>query len=161
MSCEFFKKFSNNTADLRLEYIDTVKYRSLETLKDDFYDLLTINRQRDIQRSFTTAGPHRDDVRFLINGYDARAFGSQGQQRLIVLCLKFAERQVFFMERGEYPIMLLDDVMSELDFFRRRQLLEPDGCQVFVTATDLNILPGEILEKSAIYRVESGQIEVK
>lgn len=161
MSCEFFKKFSNNTADLRLEYIDTVKYRSLETLKDDFYDLLTINRQRDIQRSFTTAGPHRDDVRFLINGYDARAFGSQGQQRLIVLCLKFAERQVFFMERGEYPIMLLDDVMSELDFFRRRQLLEPDGCQVFVTATDLNILPGEILDKSAIYRVESGQIEVK
>jgi DNA replication and repair protein RecF len=65
------------------------------------------------------------------------------------------------MERGEYPIMLLDDVMSELDFFRRRQLLEPDGCQVFVTATDLNILPGEILDKSAIYRVESGQIEVK
>ncbi len=96
-------------------------------------------------RRTTVVGPHRDDLLILINGENARRFGSQGQQRSAALALKLAELELAYAERGEYPALLLDDVMSELDEKRRSQLLElmTGKAQTFITATDVNFTWGE------------------
>ena len=98
----------------------------------------------DILRGATRFGPHRDDVAFFVNDTDLRAFGSQGQQRTGVLALKLAELAFFREETGEYPILLLDDVMSELDRERREQLLSfirGEKLQALITATDEAYFP--------------------
>lgn len=98
----------------------------------------------DIVRGVTRFGPHRDDLAFFVNGTDLRAFGSQGQQRTGVLSLKLAELAFFKEETGEYPILLLDDVMSELDRDRREKLLSfirGEKMQALITATDEAYFP--------------------
>ena len=114
-------------------------------------------RGEDLRRMTTTVGVHRDDIGIAINGKDARTFASQGQQRSAVLALKLAQLDLFWQERGEAPILMLDDVMSELDPGRRRQLLERlDRVQTFVTCTDLSDLGGA--RHSAVYHVENGRL---
>lgn len=81
-------------------------------------------RDRDLRLGYTTVGPHRDDIRILINGIDARGYGSQGQARTAALSMKLAEAQIFFAVTNDRPILILDDVMSELDLPRRRKLLD-------------------------------------
>jgi DNA replication and repair protein RecF len=95
-------------------------------------------RAREIERGFTLVGPHRDDVSILINGQPARAFASQGQQRSAVLALKLAERQALAAASGREPVLLLDDVFSELDARRRAAIEEliAGGGQIFLTATE-------------------------
>ena len=103
----------------------------------------------------TSVGIHRDDILVTVNGREARTFGSQGQQRSAVLSLKLAQLQLAWQERGEAPILMLDDVMSELDPGRRRQLLERiDRVQTFVTCTDVSDLAGA--RQGAVYHVENG-----
>lgn len=114
-------------------------------------------RGEDLRRMTTTVGVHRDDLHIDIDGKDARTFASQGQQRSAVLALKLAQLELYERERGEAPILMLDDVMSELDPGRRRQLIERiDRVQTFVTCTDLSDLAGA--RQGAIYRVEAGQL---
>ncbi len=114
-------------------------------------------RGEDLRRLTTTVGVHRDDIGVTINGKEARMFASQGQQRSAVLALKLAQLDLFWQERGEAPILMLDDVMSELDPQRRRQLLERiDRVQTFVTCTDLSDLGGA--KHSAVYHVENGRL---
>ena len=87
---------------------------------------------------FTTIGPHRDDIKFTLNGEDARIFGSQGQQRTVALSLKLAETELFFSRFGEYPVLILDDVLSELDASRQKKLLSAvEHIQTIFTATEL------------------------
>ena len=103
----------------------------------------------DIVRGVTRFGPHRDDLAFFVNGTDLRAFGSQGQQRTGVLSLKLAELAFFKEETGEYPILLLDDVMSELDRDRREKLLSfirGEKMQALITATDEAYFPSGSFE---------------
>ena len=103
----------------------------------------------------TTVGIHRDDIGVTINGKEARTFASQGQQRSAVLSLKLAQLEMAARETGEAPILMLDDVMSELDPGRRRQLIERiDRVQTFVTCTDLSDLAGA--RQGAVYHVENG-----
>ena len=116
-------------------------------------------RQEDLRRLTTTVGVHRDDILITIDGKDARTFASQGQQRSAVLALKLAQLDLAWKERGEAPILMLDDVMSELDPSRRRQLLERiDRVQTFVTCTDMSDLGGA--KHSAVYRVENGRLSL-
>jgi DNA replication and repair protein RecF len=99
----------------------------------------------DLDRGFTGHGPHRDDIVLLRDGRDLRAFGSQGQQRLALLALLLAEREAIAQLRGATPLMLLDDVMSELDHDRRDalvELLRSGSGQSVVTTTDLEHVPG-------------------
>jgi DNA replication and repair protein RecF len=98
----------------------------------------------DLQRGYTDHGPHRDDLLFRIDGHDLRAYGSQGQQRLALLSLLLAERDALALERSRPPLMLLDDVMSELDPDRRERLAGElrAGGQSIVTTTDLDHVPG-------------------
>lgn len=94
-------------------------------------------RREDLQRQFTSFGPHRDDVAMLLCGKELRAFGSQGQMRTAVLSMKLGELSLIEREMGEYPALLLDDVFSELDAKRRNALLKSaEGVQTFITCTD-------------------------
>ena len=114
-------------------------------------------RESDARRMTTSVGPHRDDVAVLVDGHDVRAFGSQGQQRTAALSMRLAELNVMHDELGEWPVLMLDDVMSELDPGRRRRLLEHlKGIQTLVTCTDADDLAGA--ETGAIYRVDGAAI---
>lgn len=125
----------------------------------------------DILRGSTSLGPHRDDLDLTLNGLDVRSYASQGQQRSLVLSLKIAELLILFEKTGEKPILLLDDVMSELDLSRRRRLLEIiRGHQVFMTGTDrehmfpiLREMEGEGRDEAAggapvFYHVKNGHV---
>lgn len=115
-------------------------------------------RERDIRRGSTEVGPHKDDVIFMIDDYSGKYFASQGQQRTAVLALKLAEIEIMKQTSGEYPILLLDDVMSELDGARRRKLVEEiDGkIQTFLTGTDRFTGLDEI--KATYYSVSGGNV---
>ena len=100
------------------------------------YEDLKTSLEKDMRLGFTTIGPHRDDIKFALNGMDARIYGSQGQQRTIALSLKLAETEIFNTRFGEYPILILDDVLSELDKYRQRKLIsEVEKMQTIFTAT--------------------------
>ena len=97
-----------------------------------------------MELGYTTIGPHRDDIRFDLNGRDSRVFASQGQQRSIVLALKIAELKVFENEIGEKPVLVLDDVFSELDSTRQKKLYEHFAdTQVLMTGTLFKFKPNE------------------
>ena len=103
----------------------------------DFARDLQATRERDLRLRTTTVGPHRDDLAILINGKDVRTYGSQGQQRTAALSIKLAELDLFTALTGETPILLLDDVFSELDSNRQERLLTAiSHCQAVITATE-------------------------
>ena len=142
--------------ELNLRYISQIGDAS--NAYDALLEKLHAARNEDLRRMTTTVGVHRDDMGITINGKEARTFASQGQQRSAVLSLKLAQLEWAGMESGEAPILMLDDVMSELDPGRRRQLIERiDKVQTFVTCTDLSDLAGA--RQGAVYRVESGKLE--
>ncbi len=114
----------------------------------------------DLERGFSTHGPHRDELAILRDGRDLRSYGSQGEQRLALLALLLAERSVLAQERDHVPLMLLDDVMSELDVTRRELLAQElcDGGQSVVATTDLAHVPGAGDAKVTRLRVSPGAI---
>ncbi len=116
------------------------------------------NYERDIRLGFTGSGPHRDDLKILIGGTEARVYGSQGQARTAALALKLAETEIFKRLSGESPVLILDDVMSELDLSRRRKLLaEIDGMQTILTCTHTEkVLFGKTVHK---IRIVGGKIK--
>lgn len=129
-----------------------------DNLQEWYSRRLAANRATDILRGSTSVGPHRDDILLKVNGKDLRNFGSQGQQRTGILALKLAELEFLKSETGEYPVLLLDDVMSELDGMRREQLLSfiRDRVQTFITATDQSLLPA--VKTGHYYRISAGAI---
>ena len=94
-----------------------------EELKEQLFEELRRNYERDVRLGYTSIGPHRDDLDFLINGQDAKNFASQGQTRTAALSVKLAEMEIFKQLSDEYPVLILDDVMSELDLPRRKKLV--------------------------------------
>ena len=126
---------------------------------EELYRSLLLQRQRiDILRGNTGVGPHRDDLQLLLNGLSLRSFGSQGQQRSGALALKLSQLEYVHREIGEYPVLLLDDVMSELDDSRRAQLLLfIDGrVQTFITVNDKEWIPA--LPGNAYFKICGGTI---
>lgn len=106
---------------------------------EDFYEKLLTNRDKDICYKNTSVGPHRDDISFYVNGKDMKTFGSQGQQRTCVLSLKLSEIEIIKNKRGDLPILLLDDVLSELDRNRQKELLKRIGSmQTLITCTGID-----------------------
>ncbi|NLP43979.1 MAG: DNA replication/repair protein RecF [Peptococcaceae bacterium] len=133
--------------------------KDIEGVLADFSAILENKMAQEIERKTILVGPHRDDLLIEINGRPARSFASQGQQRVIVLCLKMAEMEIILNEKGEYPILLLDDVLSELDGKRRQYLLEyiySTRKQTIITMTeaDDNIES----EQATIFQVLQGKI---
>ena len=114
-----------------------IEYISECNNKEEYLNLLKQRRKLDIIKGFTTKGVHRDDFMIYINNKEVNVYGSQGQNRTAVLSLKLAELNVIYDEIGEYPILLLDDFMSELDEKRRKNFLENiKDTQVIITGTD-------------------------
>ena len=123
-----------------------------DELRDLFLDRLDAGRAEDLRRQQTCVGPHRDDVSFVVGGRDARAFASQGQQRSVVLALKMAEVELAGEILGSQPILLLDDVMSELDEARRAAVVRfvGEGIQTVVTTTNLGYFSPELLDAAKV-----------
>jgi DNA replication and repair protein RecF len=122
---------------------------------------LANRRDEEFRRGVTVIGPQRDDMKMLLDGREMAAFGSRGQQRIAVVSLKLAEIETVRISTGETPVLLLDDVLSELDADRRRKLLELIAYlhgQVIVTATDSEFLKIEELAELPLYDVTSGDI---
>ncbi len=130
-------------------------------IAEAFLARLRETRPREIAAGMTLIGPHRDDLRFMVGGVDMRAYGSRGQQRTIALALKLAEVQLMRQETGEHPLLLLDDVMSELDAAHRQCLTNLiDGSQqAMLTTTDLSDYSEDFLAGATVLRVEEGRIE--
>jgi DNA replication and repair protein RecF len=133
-------------------------------VRERFAAQLVAGRARERQQAVTLAGPHRDDAGFYAGEVDLRVFGSRGQQRSAALSLKLAEAELMHHDTGERPVLLLDDVMSELDPHRRRSLqtmiLEQSERQqqVLLTATELAPFGGDFLRRADVYQVEAGAI---
>ncbi len=147
--------------ELTLEYRgflpqEELKALNLQDIAAAFEEKLLENYPAEKARGITIIGPHREDLEIFINEVSARRFGSQGQQRSAALSLKLAELELAKKIRGEYPVLLLDDVMSELDINRRSQLLNimRGKSQLFITATDLNFK----LDCGKIILVDNGKI---
>lgn len=140
--------------DLSVSYESGLERMEKSELESKFLQKLQQNFEKDKNLQYTTFGPHRDDLEILSNGVDMRKFGSQGQQRTVALSLKFAEIQLFKDEIGESPILLLDDVLSELDEGRRRQLLEMSATlQTIITCTEFE----EDVQNYKTIKIVSGQ----
>lgn len=123
------------------------------------YEDLKMSIDRDLRLGFTSIGPHRDDIKFSLNGEDVRVYGSQGQQRTVALSLKLAETESFYAKFGEYPIIILDDVLSELDKKRQRKLITAvEHMQSVFTSThiDRTVFRGKDVNKITI---EKGKIK--
>lgn len=126
----------------------------------DFYLQKLNERQKvDILRGNTGIGPHRDDLCFKLNGLSLKSYGSQGQHRSGALALKLSQLEYVRQELGEYPVLLLDDVMSELDNYRRAQLLQfiNGKVQTFITVNDKELIPA--LEGAAFYEISYGLVK--
>ena len=114
----------------------------------------------DIMRGSTKIGPHQDDLEFYINDLDAKMYASQGQQRSIVLSLKLAEINYLKSKTGTYPVLLLDDVLSELDKNRQLKLLDAinENVQTFITTPSISDIKEDLLKKAKVFKIESGNI---
>ena len=137
----------------------TLEYRS-ELNDTPFEELLLKSREKDFVNGFTTAGIHRDDLVLRIGGYPLRKYGSQGQQRTVALSLKLAEIELVKRVINDNPILLLDDVMSELDRSRQDALLESiQGIQTILTCTGYDDFIKERLTIDKVYKVVAGTIQ--
>ena len=133
---QIHSKITNEKEIIKIEYISNCEK------KENYLKLLKERRKLDIIKGFTTKGVHRDDFMIYINGKEVNIYGSQGQNRTVILSLKLAELNVIYDEIGEYPILLLDDFMSELDENRRRNFLNNiKNTQVILTGTEKIDLP--------------------
>ena len=142
---------------IEFKYISTIK--NLENIKDSFYSMLEKNRIKDCEKGITSIGPHRDDFLVLINNIDTKRYGSQGQQRTAVLTIKFASLKIINELTGEYPVLLLDDVLSELDFSRKRYILSTIGdIQTIITCTGIEDLYEYLDDESRVFKVKDGSI---
>jgi len=132
-----------------------------DEIRTGFLSRLMALRSEEIARGVTTIGPHRDELRFLANGIDLGDYGSRGQLRTALLALKMAEVNWMKERTGEWPVILLDEVMAELDLQRRADLLKYVGEseQVLFTATDVNMFAHEFVEKSEVWRVQDGSVK--
>lgn len=131
------------------------KIESIYTNK--FHEL----QEKEIERGTTLIGPHRDDLVFYVNNKDVQTYGSQGQQRTTALSVKLAEIELIYNEVGEYPILLLDDVLSELDDHRQSHLLNSiqGKVQTFVSTTSVNGINHETLREAEMFRVNDGVVD--
>ncbi len=156
---EVFSGLSSGKEDIELKLSGEFDYDNLSVneIEKQLIFLFERNRGNDIINKITTVGPHRDDMRILINGKSARSFGSQGQQRSCVLALKLAEASLLREMTEDEPIALLDDVMSELDERRQDYILNHiKDWQVFITCCDANTVLR--LKKGKTFHIENGGI---
>jgi len=153
ISYDIHQNLTNGQERLGLGY-DGIDGRTVDEIYRKFYDMLVQSIDKDLQLGYTTVGPHRDDLKIVCDQIDARSYGSQGQQRTVALSLKLAELEIFKQETGEYPILILDDVLSELDKDRGKLLLEnTKHIQTILTGTHFD----EVASNYSLYEISNGE----
>lgn len=151
---EIHKKLSGGKEELIVQYEPDVKI-------EEFEDKMHQSQERDIHAKITSVGPHRDDFSFIVNGVDIRKFGSQGQQRTAALSLKLSEIEMVKRVTKDMPVLLLDDVLSELDSSRQNYLLNSIGnIQTIITCTGLDEFVNNRFEINKTFKVTNGTIEI-
>jgi DNA replication and repair protein RecF len=156
------RSLTGRDENLEITYVASVNLReeaNQDEIKGAILDALEREKKEEARLGQTLVGPHRDDVVFTINGMNARLFASQGQQRTLVLALKLAELEFIKGETGDFPILLFDDVFSELDDKRRQLLVETiDGrVQTFITGTEAEKL-GTFRNSGKIFHIKQGEV---
>lgn len=147
------KNLSGDREELVIVYEPDTEAENLE-------NALRISREKDIKYKMTSVGPHRDDFSFVVNGVDIRKYGSQGQQRTAALSLKLSEIELVKKVTGDNPVLLLDDVLSELDSNRQNYLLNNIGnIQTIITCTGLDEFINNRFSIDKIFKVTNGRIE--
>ena len=144
----------NEVEEISLKYVPCVKGNFSD--KENFLNQLKNSLEKDFERGITQTGPHKDDFIINMNGFNIKKYGSQGQQRSCVLKLKLSECEIIKEKEGEQPVLLLDDILSELDEGRRKFFIENiNERQVIITCTDIEYLSGI---SDALFKVENGKI---
>ena len=150
---EIHSKLSGGREQIVIQYEPDVSI-------EDFEQKMKDSQERDIRAKITSVGPHRDDFSFLVNGIDIRKYGSQGQQRTAALSLKLSEIELVKKITKDTPVLLLDDVLSELDSNRQNYLLNSIGdIQTIITCTGLDEFINNRFEIDRVFRVENGKVE--
>ena len=156
---EIMSKISGGREELRIKYRTSCDYVTGPEGREILCSQIFHNRDRDIYNGYAGIGPHRDDIEFFINGRNAKKYGSQGQQRTIALSMKLAEIRIARQMLDEPPVLLLDDVLSELDLDRQRFLVsEIDDVQLFITSAELNEEVIGALRGGTLFRIEDGSV---
>lgn len=154
---DIHKDITLNKESIEYRYISTIK--NLDNVRESFYNQLVNHRKRDIEKGISTIGPHRDDFTVFINGVETKSYGSQGQQRTAVLTMKFSSLRIIKEVTGEYPVLLLDDVLSELDLNRKKYILSTIGdIQTIITCTGISDIDEYLDNNSKIFKVNDGII---
>lgn len=134
-----------------------IKYKTAFETKEEFKEKLDSSTDKEIEQGFTLYGPHRDDLDIYTEGKDIKTYGSQGQHRSAVLALKLAQADMIYEDMGEYPVLLLDDIMSELDSIRRAYLVgKIKNKQVIITCTDADEVG--LVNDANLIHIENGKI---
>lgn len=160
ISKEIHKNISGGKENLELTYEPNIACS--DNLEEEFYGIILSSRNDDIRNRTTGKGPHKDDLKISADGIDLRKFGSQGQQRTAALSLKLSEIKLIEEEMGEKPILLLDDVLSELDNDRQNFLIHSlGGNQLFITTTDISGKVARQLPVGKVFKITAGQVEIE
>ncbi len=172
MRKKFIEKINENISDIfyqisslknfHIIYKSFIEYENDEELmKKKIIDLFKSNREKEIKYKSTLIGPHRDDIEFYIGNIDLKTFGSQGQQRIAILSLKLSEIEIFKKYKNDTPILLLDDVFSELDETKKNNLLNyiTSDIQTIITTTDLTNIDSKIKKDAKLIEIENGTIK--
>ncbi|CAH1857199.1 DNA replication/repair protein RecF [Convivina intestini] len=160
-------EISNQSEQLSLVYQSNVPLEKaiedVAVIEASFTQALQRQAKREVIQGTTLVGPHRDDFKILINQNDVSLYGSQGQQRTAALALKLAEIDLMQSETGEYPVLLLDDVLSELDASRQTHLLMAiqNKVQTFITTPSLSEITRQLIDQPKVFEIKAGQVQVK
>ena len=148
---EIFNKFEKKST-ISINYISDYKINDKEKIINELKKI----RKKDINIGMTSFGIHRDDYEFIHNGYNAKDYSSQGLQKLIILSMKLSEIKIFINDYEIYPILLLDDIFSELDEKNRNNIFKSlnKSVQVFITTTDLKNINKRLIDRAKIYNLD-------
>ena len=154
---DIHKEITTNKEEIEFKYLTSIDYN--KNIKEELKFKLKANRKKDMDKGNTSVGPHRDDIGIYLNDVDVKSFGSQGQQRTVVLTMKFSSLKIIKDLTGEYPVLLLDDVLSELDINRKRYILSSiDEIQTIITCTGIEDINENLNGNYKIFNVTEGHI---
>ncbi len=163
---DFIEKLSEKTnkiykkifgvGEIKIEYKTNIDLKS-PNLENEYLERINSNLKRDLYLKTTCIGPHRDDILFMLNNNDSRDQASQGQQRTIIISAKLAEAELIKERTNEYPVLLLDDIFSELDLEKNNNLIKSidRNIQTFITTTDLVRINQKILKNAKLFDIEN------
>lgn len=158
---KIFKKLSG-LDNLKIKYETNVDLNEfdLDKIRKNYESKINKNFKVELMQGVTLIGPHRDDFSFDLDGMDMKNFASQGQQRLAIIALKIAEIYLYKEETGEYPVLLLDDIFSEIDTKKRNKIISflLKDIQSIITTTDINDIEEELVKNATIFKVNNNKV---